>query len=58
MLPQLLPRAKAVLPYSYEPRAVKGWVGQVGEGLNGVGLNASGSRPCNPRSRSLASIFT
>ena len=36
MLLQLPPRAEAVLACNYEPRVVKGWVGQVGEGVNGA----------------------
>jgi hypothetical protein len=36
MLLQLPPRAEAVLTCNYVPRAVKGWVGHVGEGVNRV----------------------
>src|SRR6516164_10985268 len=36
MLLQLPPRAEAVLTCNYEPRVVKGWVGQVSQGVNRV----------------------
>ena len=36
MLLQLAPRAEAVLTCNYVPRVVKGWVGHVGEGVNGA----------------------
>ena len=36
MFLQLPPRAEAVLTCNYEPRVVKGWVGQVSQGVNRV----------------------
>jgi hypothetical protein len=36
MLFQLPPRAEAVLTCNYVSRVVKGWVGYVGGGVNGV----------------------
>ena len=36
MLLQLPPRAEAVLSCNYVPRVVKGWVGHVGEEVNGA----------------------
>ena len=36
MLPQLPPRAEAMLTCNYEPRVVKGWVGHVSGGVKRV----------------------
>jgi len=36
MLLQLLPRDEGVFVCNYKPHVVKGWVGHVGEGVNGA----------------------